>query len=362
MPAGRSRRLQYQPRCPVPPAGDIATLPPLAYTLGSAAAALRQLAAARHVGKVVAADSSGSGSRESSGRWAISGGTGALGALAAQWLVGSGAKHVTLLGRTGLGEGATSAQAPGSAQPASVLEAATSAGSWAAAVTLLKCDAAAAADAAGVLDTTAGGPRQRLPLAGLLNAGGVLRDATLPNQTLPGLRAVLAPKASGTANLAASPAAVLQPLSAVQLFSSVAAALGSGGQANYAAANALLDTAAAGMQQRGLPGMAVNWGAWAGAGMAAHAGEDEKRACPVAACAVPVCLLESRLAPDPPPPGPLPLQGLSAWSARASAPSAPQPAWQPWQPCCAPVAAPQLRQQGARCRRRSSPLSSSGTG
>ena len=252
-------------------AGDIATLPPLAYPLGSAAAALRQLAAARHVGKVVVADSSGGGSR-SDGRWAISGGTGALGALTAQWLAAGGAKHITLLGRTGVAESSAAATA-GSLQPASVLAAATSAGSWAAAVTLLKCDAAAAADAAAVLGAAAGSARERLPLAGVLHAGGLLRDATLQNQTMHGLRAVFAPKAAGTSHLAAAPATTLQPLAAVKLFSSVAAALGSGGQANYAAANALLESTATSMQQGGLPGIAVSWGAWAGAGMAAHAGE-----------------------------------------------------------------------------------------
>lgn len=256
-------------------AGEIATLPPLAYGLGSSAAALRQLAAARHVGKVVAADSTGpsSGSASSSGasagRWVISGGTGALGAMAAQWLVAGGARHVTLLGRTGLAGAAQDGAS--TADPAAVPAAATAGGAWTAAVTVVKCDAATASDAAAVMEAAGTGPR-RVPLAGMLHAGGVLRDATLPNQTMPGLRAVFAPKAAGAAHLATSAAATLQPLAAVKLFSSVAAALGSGGQANYASANALLEAAAGGMQAAGRPGMAVSWGAWAGAGMAAHAG------------------------------------------------------------------------------------------
>lgn len=100
-------------------------------------------------------------------------------------------------------------------------------------------------------------------------AGGVLRDALLAKQTAAGLRQALAPKLAGGANAAAAQHG--QPLQQRLLFSSVASLLGNAGQANYAAANAALDAAAQAMQQQGAAAVSLQWGPWAGAGMATPA-------------------------------------------------------------------------------------------
>lgn len=98
------------------------------------------------------------------------------------------------------------------------------------------------------------------------HAAGVLQDGLIARQkSLGNFQVVSAPKvAFAEACAAVSPA----PLTSVCFFSSIAAFLGSPGQAVYAAANSMLDRYASRSQLRGLPGQSVQWGAWSGVGMA----------------------------------------------------------------------------------------------
>ena len=170
----------------------------------------------------------------------VTGGTGALGLLLAKRLLVAGgrssdhrsgilsAARVVLLGR--------SANLPAVEATLAALGRTGASSS----LTVSLCDAATVADVAAL---SAGLRLSNTHLGCIFHAAGVLRDGLVSNQTAGTLRLSLAPKASAAANMLERLAA-LQPLPAFSLFSSIASLLGSGGQANYAAANAALDSLA----------------------------------------------------------------------------------------------------------------------
>ncbi|WP_345629196.1 SDR family NAD(P)-dependent oxidoreductase [Streptomyces thinghirensis] len=108
-------------------------------------------------------------------------------------------------------------------------------------------------------------------LRGVVHCAGVLRDGYLATKSDGDLTAVLAPKTTGLVNL--DEATADQPLDHLVVFSSTAAALGSAGQGDYAAANAFLDTYVeyrADLAARGLRSgraVSVGWPLWADGGM-----------------------------------------------------------------------------------------------
>lgn len=150
--------------------------------------ALRQLSAARHVGKIVVSDQHSLGSAPAkagaSSLWLVSGGVGALGTLSARYLVEQGARKLCLLGRAGYTEHSWKEPIVPVADPMAVLRQATSSGRWAAAITITKCDVASREDADGVFEDMCAA---RLKLQGILHAGGLLQDATIANQSLRGM-------------------------------------------------------------------------------------------------------------------------------------------------------------------------------
>ena len=176
----------------------------------------------------------------------ISGGLGGLGLAAAQWLADKGARHLLLLGRSGVRD---EAQATAIARLAKL----------GCSVTVARVDVADEAGLAQCLAGLEGGP----PLRGIIHAAGILDDGPISSQTHASLHRVLSPKVAGAWNLHEQTG----ELDFFVLYSSVSSLLGAPGQSNYAAANAFMDALAWHRRALGMPALSVNWGPFRDVGM-----------------------------------------------------------------------------------------------
>jgi phthiocerol/phenolphthiocerol synthesis type-I polyketide synthase C len=183
------------------------------------------------------------------GTYLISGGLGGIGLKVADYLAARGAGSVALLGRS---------------KPSAEAEmAVTALRQTGTTVTIFQADVTDEAQMTAVFDQIR---RELPPLRGIFHAAGILDDGTLQQQTAVRFNSVLAPKVQGGWLL--HQLSLDAPLEHFVLFSSIAAIFGSPGQSNHAAANAFLDGLAHYRRAQGLPATSINWGAWLEVGAA----------------------------------------------------------------------------------------------
>jgi acyl carrier protein len=113
--------------------------------------------------------------------------------------------------------------------------------------------------------------RQGPPVRGIIHAATLFEDKTIANLDADAFRRVLAPKVAGAFALEAASRDL--PLDFFVLYSSLTTMIGNPGQANYVAANAVLEAMARRRRTQGLPGLTVCWGAIGDTGYLAREGE-----------------------------------------------------------------------------------------
>jgi acyl transferase domain-containing protein/NADPH:quinone reductase-like Zn-dependent oxidoreductase/thioesterase domain-containing protein/acyl carrier protein len=249
-------------------AGKLKPLPNATYALGDVGNAFRLMAQAKHIGKIVVTQPASSAKAAPAvvgdACYLVTGALGGLGQATCAALVARGARHLVLCGRK-----PTDADAVVDALAAIRTQAKKATGDVV--VDYVQADVSSRGDVDKCM-THIGACGK--PLRGVFHLAGVLRDAMLDDVTWESFETVFAPKVRGALHLHDATVAAACELDFFCLFSSMSALLGNIGQANYAAANAFLDSLAAHRRANGLAATAVNWGPFSDVGMAADIAND----------------------------------------------------------------------------------------
>ena len=230
-------------------AGNLLPVPHRTYDFTDAKAAFRDLASARHIGKLVLTPATPPRPLvRAEGAYIVTGGAAGLGFATAEWLAEQGARRVILVSRR-----------PPAADIAARIACWREKGVDIAAIQgdigAPEIVSAVVADAGAAL-------------RGVIHCASVHDDAPVVDLTWDRFEKVMLPKAQGAWNLHHATADCT--LDFFVLFSSWASIAGTRGGANYAAANVALDSLAHLRRHQGLPALSIDWGAWADIGWAAR--------------------------------------------------------------------------------------------
>ena len=240
-------------------AGAVVGLRSTCHTLNGIQAALRWLAGAKHVGKVVVGQGLGTTtllSMQESGCSFVTGGLGAIGSIMGQWAAQHMTPDLRLAGRSG------HYRLPLDMDKSKSALLSLQDSSCGAVFCAVRCDAGSQEECSSALSW----PCLDVPLAQVMHAGGLLSDMLLGSQSMQSVRTVFAPKVDALHHLHAHSWG--QSVHSQLMFSSVASLLGSAGQSNYSAANAYLDTWSSAMESQGGCATSIQWGGWSSGGMA----------------------------------------------------------------------------------------------
>ena len=233
--------------------GQLKPLPHTIFPIQQIGEAVRYMQQAKHTGKVVlsfATPHEETALRPDSS-YLITGGLGGLGLQIAQSLADAGAGQLILAGRRAV---------VSTPEKQIIIDELKERGVT---VKLVQADVSQADDVTRLLAAC----QAVAPLKGIIHAAGVLDDGVLSQQSMERVRAVMKPKVRGAWYLHQLSQEIA--LDFFICFSSMSSVIATGGQGNYAAANAFLDSLMQERQRMGLPSLSINWGPWAEIGMAA---------------------------------------------------------------------------------------------
>lgn len=229
--------------------GDLDPVPVTTFPVSKVAEAFRFMAAAKHIGKVVISlddknlmvPERGTGALPVLGNasYLVTGGTKGLGLETARWLAANGAGCVVLAARSRPADGG-------------FIEELRRTGCR---VELVHADVS---ERGGARAAVLAARRAGMPLRGVIHAAGQIEDALIAKLNARHIKNVFAGKVLGAWNLHEETKSL--PLDFFVLYSSIATALGSVGQAHYAAANRYLDAIAAHRRAISLPASSIAFG------------------------------------------------------------------------------------------------------